>query len=248
MHILLDELGSILSYVVGYSTVSGLSSDQFKALAVQFEDVGGGSINVKDVVTVANSAGSNEINDTADQIWRWDTAKAEWTKYFFRKQRTTVYGWCKAGETTETTDTIPVGETFFFRRGTGSAATSITLAGAVKPFTGSGTYTASGDQLVFMANPWPTAITIKGFEANQTSPVGSNEINDTADQIWRWDTAKAEWTKYFFRKQRTTVYGWCKAGETVATEDVIPAGEGFFFRRGAGSAADTITLLPPSVN
>ena len=99
-----------------------------------------------------------------------------------------------------------------------------------------------------MANPWPTAIALKGFEANQTSPAGQAAINDGADQIWRWDTVNAEWIKYFFRKQRTTVYGWCKSGEETATEDVIPAGEGFFFRRGTGSAADTVTLLPPSAN
>ena len=186
------------------------------------------------------------MNDTADQIWRWNTSSAAWDKYFYRKQRTTVYGWCKAGETAETADTIPAGETFFFRRGTGAAATDMTLAGAVKEFKGSTQYTASQNQLVFMANPWPMKIVIADFANYQTTPAGAATMNDTADQIWRWNTATAGWDKYFYRKQRTTVYGWCKAGETAATADEIPAGEGFFFRRGTGASEDTITLPAPS--
>jgi hypothetical protein len=254
LHIAITKLSSfyctlLRRYVVGYQTASGLASGQFKAFAVQFDAVGGGDINVKDAIVVADAAGTASINDGADQIWRWDTANAQWTKYFFRKQRTTVYGWCKAGETSATTDTIPAGETFFFRRGSGSAASDVTMSGAVKPFDATVTsYTTTGGQLVFMANPWPTSLAIKGFEAYQTSPSGTASINDGADQIWRWDTANAQWTKYFFRKQRTTVYGWCKAGETAATEDVIPSGEGFFFRRGSGSAADTVQLKAPSAN
>ena len=235
--------------VVGYQTASGLASGQFKAFAVQFDAVGGGDINVKDVIAVGTPAGSASIDDTADQIWRWDTANAQWTKYFFRKQRTTVYGWCKAGETAATADTISAGETFFFRRGTGAASSDVTMSGAVKAFDATATsYTASSGQLVFMANPWPTSLAVKGFENYQTTPAGSASIDDTADQIWRWDTANAQWIKYFFRKQRTTVYGWCKAGETAATEDVIPSGEGFFFRRGTGSSADTVQLKAPSAN
>ena len=223
-----------------------MSSGQFKALAVQFENVGGGSISVKDVVSVDVPAGANAIADTADQIWRWNTASAAWDKYFYRVQRGTVYGWCKSGETAATTDEIPAGETFFYRRGTGATATSMTLSGAVKEFSGSSQYTASSGQLVFMANPWPVNVVIADFANYQGSATGANAIADTADQIWRWNTTSAAWDKYFYRVQRGTVYGWCKAGETAATSDQIPAGEGFFFRRGTGSSLDTITLPAPS--
>jgi hypothetical protein len=123
------------------------------------------------------------------------------------------------------------------------------MAGAVKALDGSATsYTVASDQLVFMANPWPTPLAIAEFNAYQSTPAGSASIDDTADQIWRWDTTNAQWTKYFFRKQRSTVYGWCTSGETTATEDVIPAGEGFFFRRGSGAATDTIQLKTSSTN
>lgn len=232
--------------VVGYQTVEGIQGDQFKALAVQFENVAGGEIAVKDLVQVGNPAGAASVLDTADQIWRWNTESATWDKYFFRAQRGTAYGWCRAGETSETADTIPAGETFFFRRGTGATATGLTIAGAVREFEGSSVYSVSSDQLVFMANPWPVETTIKDFANFQASPAGAASILDTADQIWRWNTASATWDKYFYRKQRTTVYGWCKAGETSETTDTIPAGEGFFFRRGTGAAQDTVSFAAPS--
>ena len=232
--------------VVGYQTVSDVAGGKFKALAVQFEDVAGGEIAVKDLVTVGTPAGGALISDGADQIWRWDTANATWIKYFYRTQRKTVYGWCKSGEESATTDTIPAGETFFFRRGTGSVATDLTLAGAVKEFKGSAQYSAAGGQFVFMANPWPFETVIKDFANYQTSPSGGALISDGADQIWRWDTTAATWIKYFYRTQRKVVYGWCKSGEESATTDTIPVGEGFFFRRGTGSASDTITFSAPA--
>ena len=105
-----------------------MAGGKFKALAVQFENVAGGEIAVKDLVAVGTSAGGNSLSDGADQIWRWDTDAAGWTKYFYRSVRGVVTGWCKSGETVATTDTIPVGEGFFFRRGTGSASDTITFS------------------------------------------------------------------------------------------------------------------------
>ena len=232
--------------IVGYQTVDSLKQDKFVALAVQFENIAGGEIAVTNLVTVGTPAGAASILDTADQIWRWDTEEATWTKYFYRRQRMTIYGWCKAGEETATTDTIPAGETFFFRRGSGSAETTLTLAGGVKEFKGSSTYSATGDQLVFMANPWPVETVIKDFASYQTDPVGAAAILDIADQIWRWDTTEAAWIKYYYRKVRGVAHGWCKSGAETETADTIPAGEGFFFRRATGAKEDTITFTAPS--
>ena len=108
--------------------MEGISGSQFKALAVQFEDIAGGEIAVTNLVTVGTPVGGAVISDGADQIWRWDTAAATWMKYFYRKQRTTIYGWCKAGEETKTNDTIPAGEGFFFRRGSGQGEDVITFS------------------------------------------------------------------------------------------------------------------------
>jgi len=113
--------------IVGYQTVEGLSSDKFKALAVQFENIAGGEIAIKDLVTVGTPAGSAEFDFSADQIWRWNTKKATWTKYYYRTKRDVITGWCNSDSTTETTDTIPAGEGFFFRRATGAVEDTITF-------------------------------------------------------------------------------------------------------------------------
>ncbi len=231
--------------IVGYQTVEGISQGKFKALAVQFEDIAGGEIAVKDLVTVANPSGGLVISTGADQIWVWDTAAADWVKYYTYKPRgVQSFTWCNAGKTTETTDTIAAGTTFFFFRG-GSAATSLTLSGAVKEIVGQKQYTASQGKFVFMSYPWPTALPIAGFEANQTSPSGGLVISTGTDQIWRWNTEEADWDKYYVYKPRgVQSFTWCNAGKTTATTDTIPAGEGFFFYRG-GSAIETITLSAP---
>ena len=63
----------------------------------------------------------------ADQIWLWDTLANDWVKYYYRAFGTTVTGWCKAGTTVVTTDTIPAGQGFFFRRAGGGSADTITF-------------------------------------------------------------------------------------------------------------------------
>ena len=187
------------------------------------------------------------MNTGADQIWLWDTTAADWKKYFYRVQRGVVTGWCKQGETAATTDTIATGMTFFFRRGSGVASTSLTLAGAVKEATGTSSATLSGGQFAFVSYPWPVTFTIANMANYYTtgSASGQGQLNTGADQIWLWDTTADDWVKYFYRVQRGVVTGWCKQGETTATTDTIPVGKGFFFRRASGASEATITFTAP---
>ena len=223
-----------------------ISGGQYVALGVQFESCAGGAIAVKDLVTVANPTASTAMGNS-DQIWRWNTATAEWTKYFSYKPRGGTAHWVVSTDTSaETTDTIPAGETVFFCRAGG--ATSLTLAGAVKEMTGASSVSVTGGQLAFMANPWPTPVSIASFSANYSSgtPTASTAIGNS-DQIWRWDTATASWIKYFCYKPRGGTASWVVSTDTAAeTTDTIPAGEGFFFQR-AGNAA-TISIAAPSAN
>ena len=187
------------------------------------------------------------MSSGTDQIWRWNTETASWTKYFWYSSRGTTL-WAKQGEKVETTDKIPAGETFFFLRSGAGTVTSLTLAGAVKPMEGSVSASASAGQLVFMANPWPTAIAVKDFSSFYTegAPVGSGSLSSGTDQIWRWNRTTSAWTKYYYYSSRGTIL-WAKQGEKVATEDTIPGGEGFFFQRsGAGSKA-TLTISAPAM-
>ena len=81
---------------------------------------------VKDALAVAAPATATSAGSTADEIWMWDSANTAWVKYFYYKPaRGSVVGWCKEGQTTETTDTISAGQGFFFKRG--GATTTITF-------------------------------------------------------------------------------------------------------------------------
>ena len=208
----------------------------------------GGEIAVKDLVKVGTPIGGGSLGGGTDQIWRWNTETASWTKYFWYSSRGTTL-WAKQGTKVETTDTIPAGETFFFLRSAGATApTSLTLAGAVKQLDGSVSSSATANQLLFMANPWPTSIAIKDFSSFYTegSPIGGGSLGGGTDQIWRWNRETSTWTKYFYYSSRGTTL-WAQQGQKVATEDTIPGGEGFFFQRSAGAAGSmTLTITAPA--
>ena len=107
-----------------------ISGGQYVALGVQFESCAGGAIAVKDLVTVANPTASTAMGNS-DQIWRWNTATAEWTKYFSYKPRGGTAHWVVSTDTSaETTDTIPAGEGFFFQRAGNAATISIAAPSA----------------------------------------------------------------------------------------------------------------------
>ena len=230
------------SSIVGYNTIPSVASGKFVALAVQFEATDGNAIAVKDLVSMTAPAGTGAISDGADQIWRWNSANANWDKYFYRSGRgVTNPGWTKSGETAPTTDTVGAGETVFFCRN-GSAAAALTLAGGVKPFTATPSYSVASGKFVFMGYPWPIDFAIANFSSCYASgtPAGTGAISDGADQIWRWNTEKADWDKYFYRSGRgVTTPGWCKSGETTITEDTVNAGETVFFSR-AGNATSAM--------
>ena len=219
---------------------------QYVALGTVFEDVAGGEIAVKDVVKVGVPAGGGSLSSGTDQIWRWNTETASWTKYFWYSSRGTTL-WAKQGEKVETTDKIPAGETFFFLRAGGAATTSLTLAGAVKQMEGAVSTTVSAMQLAFMANPWPTPIAVKDFSSLYTAgtPAGGGSLSSGTDQIWRWNREASTWTKYFYYSSRGTTL-WALQGQKVATEDTIPGGEGFFFQRAGGASQATLTITAPS--
>ena len=112
---------------VGYATVPSISGGQYVALGVQFESCAGGAIAVNDLVTVGTPTASTSIG-ASDQIWRWNTASAAWTKYFYYSSRGQTRWVVSTDTTTATTDTIPAGEGFFFQRAAGAASATISIA------------------------------------------------------------------------------------------------------------------------
>ena len=105
------------SHFVGYNTIN-VQANRLFGYGVQFTEVSGlEEIPVKDIISVDVPKGANTIGDTADQIWLYDTTAMDWKKFFYRTQRTTVYGWCdETGTVVTDADVIPVGCGFFFKR------------------------------------------------------------------------------------------------------------------------------------
>lgn len=245
--------------IVGYVQAGKAAAAQYVPLATQFEALGGGDIAVKNAVT-AEPASSSTDWGSADQLWRWNTATASWTKYALYevpRSRPAVIEWRKIVgddvEDAETTDKIPAGETFFFLRAGGTEPATLTLAGGVKDLNGESAFTVSSAQLAFVANPWPTEIVIKDFSQFVTDGELSASTDwGSADQIWLWDTAKATWAKYAYYeipRSRPAVTQWRKIVDGEVEEDetteTIPAGKGIFFQRAGGTQPLTVTFTLP---
>lgn len=227
---------------VGYSTLTVEAAKQI-ALTVQFEDCAGGEIAIKDIIKSSNAT-ANTAFGTSDQIWRW--ADNEWKQYYLSKfsdRSKTIDGWVtkeSAGKDKVTEDTIPAGETFFFKS---MKAQTVTLAGAVKPFTASPSYGVAASQQVFVGYPWPQKLPIAEFNKYCSNPT-ANTAFGTSDQIWRWGK-NSEWDQYYFSKysdRSKTIDGWvtkASGGKESVTDAEIDVGEGFFFK---SMKAQTITF------
>lgn len=215
-------------------------------MAVQFKDVGTGSIKIKNLVKGSNPKGGGTIGGTVDQIWTYDGH--EWTKYFYYTARG-VKKWLKTPVSTpaaalETEDTINNGQSFFFVRSSlGVADDTVTLAGEVVPLANNPEYPVTPGSTVAMAYPWPMAFKIKDFNQFNANPKGGGTIGGTVDQIWTYDGH--EWTKYFYYNARG-VKKWLKTpvstpATALETEDQIEVGQAFFFvRSSTGAAGDKI--------
>ena len=236
------------SGVVGYKQIT-VNAGTMVGMGVQFNDTATeNSIAVKDLISIpeADQKGAPSFGGTADQIWAWDVSNTAWKKYYFRKQGTRVFGWCKQGQTAVTEDTLANGDGFFFVRPTGSG-TTVTLNGAVNLVDPTVPINVAAGTMTFMTYPWPQSYAIANFADNipVADQKGAPSFGGTADQIWMWDDANTAWVKYYFRKQGTRVFGWCKQGQTAVTEDTIDPGACFFFVRPTGTGT-TITFTKPA--
>ena len=115
--------------IVGYQTIDAPAALRYKALTVDFDNVGEKTeFPIASLLTVGAPKGAASALASADQIWLWDSDLGDWVKYFYLKKGTQpAVGWCKKGETTVTKDVVPAGEGFFFYRGSGAAADKITF-------------------------------------------------------------------------------------------------------------------------
>jgi hypothetical protein len=212
------------------------------SLAVQFADVAmsDDGVSVKKLLAVTSPVGSTSASASADQIWQYNPTDG-WKKYYFYK-RGSITKWCEVGSTTEIDDSVKfnVGTAFFFVRasGTTSSTTDITLSGNVKSLAATPSYAVGVGETVMICNSWPMGLKVRDFNTfNTAGGVGSTSASASADQIWRYNPTTG-WKKYYFYKRGSTTK-WCVAGTTneIGEDEVIAAGEGFFFVRASGSAS-----------
>ena len=222
--------------IVGYNTTE-VKQGKYSAFAVQFETVDQTDMPIKDLFSINGSfLAASGVGGVCDQIWLWDSATGDWVKYFYQGGRGSKNtGWTKAGQTDliDETETVKAGQTvFFYRQG---ADAMLTLAGGVKPFTGTVSSECAQGKYTFLGYPWPMAFSVSDFTkfyANGATPLAASGVGGVCDQIWLWDSAAGDWVKYFYQGGRGSKNtGWTKAGETELTADTIPVGTGFFFYR-----------------
>ena len=216
------------------------------ALGLQFEDVAGGT-GTKSISELIDPAKLNSNTDPAlsDQIWRYDSVVNKWVKYFYGKaSRFATPEWKRLegeeGKDLTDKDVVKVGETVLFYRS--GAATTITLAGGVRPFGNPQGYTLNASVYTFIAYPWPVALPIADFSKYYTPT--SNTDPALCDQVWRYDNVQNKWVKYFYGKaSRFADPEWKRLdgneGKTLTDADVIPAGEGALIYR-AGAACQLL--------
>ena len=189
-----------------------------------------------------------------DQIWRWDTTENGWAKYGYQKPRNGTAAWRKYDTDLKTfsdltsVDVVLPGETFLYFRG-GTAAATLTLAGAVKEVTASPSYTIAKGNYQFVAYPWPVGFKLSELDgiATWSSISGVAAWGGGMDQIWRWDTTENGWVKYGYQKPRNGTAAWRKYDTDLKTfseltnDDAIGSDEGFLYFRG-GTATLTLTF------
>lgn len=90
------------------------------------------SIKVSDITAMlSNPISATSFGDSADQIWFYDMNAMDWVRYYYkhtgRGTSKTVIGWVKESEDSataaETTDSIAVGQGFFFKQNLSGSGT-----------------------------------------------------------------------------------------------------------------------------
>jgi hypothetical protein len=235
--------------IVGYSTINAPAAGRYIALGAKFEKVGTEkAFTVNDLITIGKPKGAASFGANCDNIWLWNASAnsglGEWEKYYYH---ITKKGFCLKGSTTLATTPINNGDTVLFYRGSGAAATTLTLAGGVFELKGQKSYTGiKAGRYCFCGYPWPIAFKLNNLVKCQGKPKGAASFGANCDNVWVWDkeanSGLGQWAKYYYH---ITKKGYCLKGSTTVTDLEIPAGEGFLFYRGSGAVDETITFSGP---
>ena len=209
-------------------------------------------VRVDELVTVTPPpTATSTLDDTMDQIWRWNMEGKRWVEYGYHRQgRTGQPAWRKCQyEVSNKTfvelgdeDVVKPGEGFFYYRGCKEASV-VTHVGEVReswPKIGCPmdmTYKRA------LAYPQPIEINVEDIpNLAEIAPLtATTTLDDTMDQIWRWNMEAKRWVEYGYHRQgRTGLPAWRKCQYEISDktfvelgdEDVLRPEESFFYYRG----------------
>jgi hypothetical protein len=212
------------------------------AIGIQFAKIGASTspIAIVDLLkiegakgnTAANSAGGN-----VDKLFVW--RGSSYDTYYFDS---TLNNWVKMGESDVTTDTVEPGDGVFLKKAT-SKAGSYTLSGQIIAASDVATISLGRNSTTFLCYPWPVDVKISDIANMIADGKGNTAANSTGgnvDKIFVW--TGSSYSTYYLD---STLGGYVKQGESELTQDVIPAGAGFFIKK-ATSKAGSITFTAPA--
>ncbi len=232
---------------MGYQKLT-IPANGYALLANPFVQIGTGSSTpegyaINDMFTddTENSTAANTAG-AADQLQVWDRGRQGYANYFFSARVTTGAAWAATATPRVAADvTFDLGDGFWYLN-RAAEAYSLTVRGEISTEDVEVTI-APGFTLV--CNPFPSDLPLnsEGIDWGTAGATAGNTAS-AGDQIQIWDIDRQGYSNYFFSSRVTGGAAWATtAAPRVATTDVIPAGQGFWYlNRGE---AFTITLKSP---
>jgi len=182
----------------------------------------------------------------SDNIQVYDTTLSTFVTYYLGNGLTAkggaapeLDGWIKGGEGSVTTDTLAVGQGFWYVAQNPSSGIDLTTSGeVVMTATGSQTIAAG---LNLIANPFPVDLPLNDADSDLRKGVAGLGSADS-DNIQVYDTSLQTFVTYYLGNGLTAkggaapeLDGWVKGGESSVTTDSLPAGSGaWYVSQGSG--------------
>ena len=218
--------------IVGYTT-QALPTEQQIIVGVPFQNVGGGPVDLQDIVVSGVAADSGTV------LWWWnkDTGiytSAYWVELYDGETSLGVNGWGDFLSWEAIAKTFAVGEGFWIKAPAGA---SVTVAGELVTSTGDQPYLGialPAEQQIQLTNPMPVestdlqSITMDGIAADGTTV------------LWWWnkDTfvyTRAYWVELDFNPANL---GWGDPQDWLPITKTFAAGEGFWIQAPAGATVN----------
>ena len=238
--------------IVGYQSVT--IDKEITALGISFESTTGVSLDIQDAFPYVDGMTKGTGTANADTIRVWDGTT--YSAYYMSNGKDAKGGsigglegkWALSGQTEVASKSLPAGSAIWYYSKGYATPYSVSVAGQV--FTSANCAISIGQGITFIANPYPGDLLLNdGIPYVDGMTQGTGTAN--ADTIRIWDGTT--YTGYYMSNGKDakggTVAGlegkWALSGQTTATTDSIPAGNGaWYYRKDDNATFDIIVASP----